>query len=364
MALDEDRRENVRLLRESAAAVAVRGDLSRVRGERYRQPGFSREVWRRMAELGWLGLLLPEDRGGAGLGAAELIALAEELGAALAPEPFVSALLAVRALEGDQLAAALSGERVVLAAWQERPRSLDEGRPETSFDGGRVTGRKVFVPMAAGADAFLVTTGSGAVVVGADDPGLRIETAATQDGGHWGTLVLDGARGEPARGGVEVGFDDAVLATAALLLGVAEAALERTIEYLGLRQQFGVRIGTFQALQHRAVDMRLATTLARASLEDAAAILDAAGGGTPRAKAAASRAKARANESAMLVAQQAVQLHGGIGYTDEHDIGLFLRKAVVLAPSFGDSALHRRRFARWTAAANEGEAAPERTTRA
>lgn len=357
MALDEERLENVRMLRESAAAIADRSDLTRVRAQRFQQPGFDRESWRQMAELGWLGIRLPEERGGAGLGLAELIALAEELGAALAPEPYVSGLMAVEMLDGASLEAALAGDRVILAAWQEQPRRLDDGEVATAFTDGRLSGRKLHVPMAAGADAFVVTTRQGPAVVAADDPGLRIEITQAQDGGHWGTLTFEGARADPGRAPRAGWLDDAVLATAASLLGIIDAALERTVDYLNVRQQFGVKIGTFQALQHRAVDLKQQALLTRASIEDAAAIMDDAD--DPAASAAASRAKARASDAAMIVTRQAIQLHGGIGYTDEHDIGLFLRKAMVLVPSLGDAALHRSRFARFQTEANEIAAAAD-----
>lgn len=354
MALDEERLENVRMLRESAAAVADRSNLSRVRAQRFRQPGFDRAVWRQMAELGWLGLRLPEEQGGAGLGMAELIALTEELGATLSPEPFISGLMAIHMLDGARLEAALTGETLVLAAWQEKPRQLDDGDVEATFIDGRVNGRKILVPMATGADAFAVTTRQGTAIVDAMDAGLSIDVTAAQDGGHWGTLTFEGARGEPGPTPTESWLDESVLATAASLLGVIDATLERTVDYLNVRQQFGVKIGSFQALQHRTVDLKQQALLTRASIEDAAAIMDAGGG--PAAKAAASRAKARASDAAMIVTRQAIQLHGGIGYTDEHDIGLFLRKAMVLAPTLGDSAMHRRRFAHFqTMAASESK---------
>ena len=359
MALDEERLENVRMLRESAAAIADRSDLTRVRAHRFRQPGFDRAAWRQMAELGWLGVRLPEERSGAGLGRAELIALAEELGAALAPEPYICGLMAIEMLDGAALEAALTGDKVILTAWQEKPHQLDDGEVEATFVDGRVNGRKLHVPMAAGADAFAVTTRQGPAIVAADDPGLRIEITQAQDGGHWGTLSFNGARAEPGRAPRAGWLDDAVLATAAGLLGIIDAALERTVDYLNVRQQFGVKIGTFQALQHRAVDLKLQALLTRASIEDAAAIMDETAG--PAAKAAASRAKARASDAVMIVTRQAIQLHGGIGYTDEHDIGLFLRKAMVLAPSLGDAALHRRRFAQFqteAAAADAKEGLP------
>jgi alkylation response protein AidB-like acyl-CoA dehydrogenase len=122
-----------------------------------------------------------------------------------------------------------------------------------------------------------------------------------------------------------------------------ERSFAMTLDYLRTRQQFGRPIGSFQALQHRAVDLRIQIALTRASVEAAAATLDAGCTATQR-QAAVSRAKARAAEAAMLVTRAAVQLHGAIGYTDEYDVGLFTRKAMVLANAFGSAALHRRRF--------------------
>ena len=122
-----------------------------------------------------------------------------------------------------------------------------------------------------------------------------------------------------------------------------EAAFALTLDYLKTRQQFGKIIGTFQALQHKAADTKLHIALSRAAVEQAAAALDAGVNGD-EAAAMVSRAKARASEGAMLVGQACVQLSGGIGYTDDYDVGLYLRKAMVLAPMFGGAALHRARF--------------------
>ena len=140
-------------------------------------------------------------------------------------------------------------------------------------------------------------------------------------------------------------LDEAALATAAQLLGVMDQAFAMTLDYLRTRHQFGRAIGSFQTLKHRAVDLKIQLELTRASIAAAAAALDTPG--TPRAerRASVSRAKARASDAAMLVTRQGVQLHGGIGYTDEADIGLYLRKAMVLANQFGAADLHRRRFA-------------------
>ncbi|HBN8522188.1 acyl-CoA dehydrogenase family protein [Pseudomonas aeruginosa] len=342
----EERLENIRMIRDSAAAFAPSGELGRVRGLRYQAVGFDRSVWREVAENGWIGLSLPEEKGGAGLGMAEYCALLEVLGAALLPEPFISAVLAARLLTGEALVAQLSGDRLLLPALHANFDSLDAVFTNTSFSNGWVSGRKNFIPMAAGADGFLVTTPQGVAVVEAGAPGVHLDITQTQDGGHFGNLVLEGAAADllPMDSeGVADALDEAALGTAAYLLGVAEQAFVATLDYLRTRKQFGQAIGSFQALQHRAVDLKLQLALWRASLDAAVAICDAEASVAQR-RAAVSRAKARAADASLLVTRQCVQLHGAIGYTDECDVGLFLRKAMTLANLYGSSALHRRRY--------------------
>ena len=178
--------------------------------------------------------------------------------------------------------------------------------------------------------------------------GADLVLEKTQDGGWFGTLC-------PASGGdllgevtpdvVEDALDQAALGTAAMLLGVMEQAFALTLDYLRTRQQFGKPIGSFQALQHRATDLKVQIALSRASIEAAAAVLDDPANPPALRRASVSRAKARATDAGLLVTRQAIQLHGGIGYTDEADVGLYLRRAMVLANQFGTAALHRRRFA-------------------
>ncbi|GGF15498.1 acyl-CoA dehydrogenase [Aliidongia dinghuensis] len=344
MSVAEERADNIRMLRDSAAAVVPRGsDLARIRALRFGMPGFDRDVWREIGEMGWIGLRLPEAAGGAGLGMAEFCALAEELGRGLVPEPLVTGAMAARMLGDATPPALVDGSRIILPAWQERADTVAAGT-DTRLDAGRVTGRKVFVPMAAGADAFLVTTREGLALVAADAPGVTLDCAKTQDGGHWGTVTFEAAPAEPVPGTTEAAIEEATLATAAYLLGVMEQGFAMTLEYLRTRKQFGRPIGSFQALQHRAADLKLQIALSRASIESAAATLDA-GPLSPRRRAAVSRAKARAADASLLVTRQAIQLHGGIGYTDEYDVGLYLRKAMVLANAFGSAQTHRTRFA-------------------
>jgi alkylation response protein AidB-like acyl-CoA dehydrogenase len=332
--------ENLRLIRDSAAAIAPRDDVRRVRALRTSELGYDPAVLRQMGEMGWIGLRVPEADGGAGLGMAEFCVVAEELGAALAPEPLVAAALSARLRPAP---AVLAGDIIVPLAWQERPDALVA--PDTLFDAGRVTGRKSFVAAPVGARAFLVTTQAGLALVERDAPGVNLDVARLQDGGQVATVGFDGAPGTAVAGDPMDALEDATLATAAMLLGAMEQAFSLTLDFLRTRQQFGKSIGSFQALQHKAADLKLQLELTRASVASAAAIIDA---GAPLAmrQAAVSRAKARAATAGMFVTRQAIQLHGGVGYTDEYDVGLYLRRAMVLSNQYGSAAAHRARFAR------------------
>jgi alkylation response protein AidB-like acyl-CoA dehydrogenase len=339
--LSAERAENVAMLRDSAAAIVpTGGDLRRIRALRFKPPGFDPAVWRTMADMGWLALRVPEASGGSGLGMAEYVALAEALGAGLVPEPFIPGILAATLLPRPDM---LDGSQIVLPAWQESPDSLTPD-DTTSLTDGKVTGTKLFVPMAAGADAFLVATAQGLALVDAKAPGVTTESAATQDGGSYGTIHFQNAPAEPIPGNATDVIEEATLATAAALLGVMESCFALTLDFMRTRKQFGKPIGSFQALQHRAADLKLQIALTRASVESAAATLDS-GASLQSRRVAVSRAKARAADAASLITRQSIQLHGGIGYTDEYDAGLYLRRVMVLANSFGSARLHRARFA-------------------
>jgi alkylation response protein AidB-like acyl-CoA dehydrogenase len=337
--------DDIRMIRDSAAAVAPPGGvLRRIRALRFHSPGYDPAIWHELCALGWPGLLLPDSIGGSGLGMRAYCALLEQLGAGLVPEPLIGATLAARLLDPSALADVLSGAQLVLPAWQEVANALKTGEGTTHTD-GRVSGRKLFIQMAGGADAFIVTTQTDNVLVARDAPGLHLELAGTQDGGFFGTLTLQNTPGRVMpTADIAAALEEGTLATAAYLLGVMERAFAMTLDYLRTRKQFGRAIGSFQALQHRAADLQVQIALTRASVESAAAALDAGATGAAR-RAAVSRAKARASDAAMLVTRQAIQLHGGIGYTDEYDVGLYLRKVMVLANSFGSAAAHRTRFA-------------------
>lgn len=335
--------ETNRMIRESVRAIAPANfDLSRVRACRFTELGYDRDVFRQMVDMGWLGLRLAESEGGLELGVGSYVALAETLGASLVPEPLVGAATALR-LVGGLHETVLANGATVLAAWQDAPRSL-EWRNGVSCADGRISGEKVYVQNGAGADRFVVPFAGGVAVVDRDAEGLDMTRLPTQDGGHFISLSFTGAPAEihPAAN-VDVAIEEAILATAAYLFGLSERAFSITVEYLKVRKQFDRPIGSFQALQHRATDIKIQLELARAALHAAASTCDR----SPlddRVRAAVSQAKARISDVAMLIAKEAIQMHGAIGFTDEYDIGLYVRKAMTLSNLFGSAADHRRRY--------------------
>jgi alkylation response protein AidB-like acyl-CoA dehydrogenase len=341
--MTDDRSESLRMIRDSAAGLAPRtGDLRRIRALRFTEPGFDRDVWRQMCEMGWPGLMVAEDLGGSGLGVQEFCALTEELGASLVPEPLIPAAFAATLLPADHLGSVLSGERIVLPAWQEKPHSIAL-TGDCALSGGKLHGRKMFVSMAAGADAFLVTVAGGLALVERDAHGVHLVSTPAQDGGNFATVTFDGAPAAFIPGTANEALEVAALATSAYLLGAMDRVFGITLDYLKTREQFGKKIGSFQALQHRSADLQIQLALTRSVVEAAARTMDTATDARVR-QAAVSRAKARASEAASVMTRGCIQLHGGIGYTDAADPGLFLRKMMVLAPMFGSAAMHRARY--------------------
>lgn len=342
--------ERLAMIRQSAETLLEReGGVKRARKLRFNEAGsFDHGAWRRMCATGWTGLRVASEFGGAGLGLQEVCAVAEQLGRKLAPEPFCQSVMCAPLLAPDSLPGFLDGTQVVLPAWQERVNDIVPVG-DAQITSNRISGRKIMVLGASQADMFLVTTRQGLALVARDSGGLSLERISTQDGGQFGTLVLSDVAPvlawQPAIGCLEAALDDATLATCAYLLGAMESAFELTLEYIKTRAQFGQAIGAFQAVQHRAADMHIQLSLARASLESAAAVLDRGCPDDFRA-ATVSRAKARLSEASVYVTKEAIQLHGAIGYTDEYDVGLFLRKVLTLANFHGSAHVHRQRFAR------------------
>ena len=346
MSAAAEKAERLRMIRDSAASVEQPGkSLRRIRDLRFTEPGFDRAVWSEMAGMGWIGLRLPEDRGGFAMGVAEACVISEVMGGALTPEPLDAVAMAAAMLPAAALPPVLSGDLIVIPAWQERAGALGPSMGGVTLANGRLHGTKLFVASAAGADSFLVTIPGGSALVSADAPGLSISLDRTQDGGHFGTLTFDGAPAQIVESDGADALEVATLTTAAALLGLMERAFSMTLDYMRTRQQFGKLIGSFQALQHRAADLRIQIALTRASVDDAASVLDEAASSPDQRRAAVSRAKARASDAGLLVTRTCIQLHGGIGYTDDADIGLFLRRAMVLSSLYGNAAAHRTRYA-------------------
>lgn len=337
--IDPEVRESMEMIRDSAGGIAGSGDLSRVRGLRFTEPGYDRTVWQDMCDMGWPALRVPESEGGAGLGMLPYCALAEELGRGLVPEPFISAVLATSFLKGEDLARQISGDALYLPAWQDDRASAAPLAP-LDVTSGTVTCVKRYVPQAAGADAFVLIGTDAIAVVPAQAPGVTVRPEATQDGGSMATVTVRAAPADRVPTDPTPALAEACLATSAYLLGMIDAALAMTVAYLKTRVQFGKTIGNFQILQHMAVDMKLEAALTRACIENAASRWDREGA-TAGSAAAIARTSVRARCSAMKVTRDAVQLHGGIGYTDEHDIGLYLRKAMVVASQQGGVHAHR-----------------------
>jgi len=347
------------LLRDSAAKFCAAAGPRAARASR--GGGFAPARLREAGELGWLGMLVPTSAEGSGLGLTELALVLEQAGRALVCEPIGLAAIAAAALAQGHaphplLPRAMRGNALMVPALQETAHA-DPCTLHTRADGddraARLTGRKISV-CADGADGFLVSAeardGPALYYVARAAPGVGLAATPSVDGRGLATLTLDGAPADlvPARqssrGAVAALTDLALVALSAELLGVMEGAQEMTFAYLRLRKQFGKPIGSFQALQHKAVDIYIKTETTRSLIYQVAAAND------PYRidPALAVTVKAKASEDALAVTQACIQLHGAIGFTDEHDIGLYLKRAMLLSSLFGNAAAQRRRYAEIT----------------
>jgi alkylation response protein AidB-like acyl-CoA dehydrogenase len=319
--------------------------------------GFSREAFNELAELGLCGLYIPEDDGGLGMGPVEGMVVMEELGRGIVLEPLAQSLIAGGVLAGyagAELKAAwlpriASGEALVVLAQQERRARyrLDvcDAKATQATEGWTVSGTKNVVPAGDQADAFLVpacVSGKMALfLVERGAAGVTTRGYGTQDGGHAADVVLADA---PAHlvtleglTALEHAVDIGIAATCAEAVGVMDQTLAATLEYLNTRKQFGVVIASFQALRHRAADMKMQLELARSMSYYASLKLNAPADERRRAMA---RAKYQLGQAMRFVGQQAVQLHGGIGVTDELIVSHYFKKLTQLEMTFGDS-LHQ-----------------------
>jgi alkylation response protein AidB-like acyl-CoA dehydrogenase len=292
-------------------------------------------AWRSLAELGYLGLTLPPAVGGQGLGAVELAVVLEEMGRACLPGPYLdvvlgATLLAAAGGEDARLARIAGGEELVTIAREDAPFAGGH-EPAARLEGGRVRGQKVFVPFAAQADALLVVTPQGIALAAAPFAVAPLPTFDLTQ--RFGAVAFDHAAtllGSPAL--LDPVDHLAAMGAAALLLGVMSHELEATLAYVQAREAFRRPIGAFQALQHRLADMLLRTESTRSAVYRAAWCLDAR---DPDAPLACAAAKVYAGDAARLVCGEAIQMHGGIGFTWEVDRHFYFKRAKTLEQHYG-----------------------------
>jgi len=330
--------------------------------------GLSRDAWKQMADVGFSGISVGEQHGGAGLGLRELGLVVEQCGRTLAATPFLSTtVLGAGAIElagsdvqkKNWLPKLCSGDVLLAFALDEGTRfePADVAMAAAKTESGFVlSGEKQFVLDGHIADAFIVAARADAgvtlFIVDAGATGVQVSRRSVVDSRNVATVRFDdvavaedGVLGGVGGGAdtVSVLCDRAAAVLAAEMLGGMQELFDRTLEYLKQRKQFGVVIGSFQALKHRAAKMFCEIELTKSIV---AAALDALDQGAEDAALLASTAKAKASDTFLLVAAEAVQMHGGIGVTDELDIGLFYKRARVAELSFGAASYHRDRFAR------------------
>ncbi|MEX2207426.1 MAG: acyl-CoA dehydrogenase family protein [Myxococcota bacterium] len=339
--------------------------------------GHSAELWSELAELGWLGLTIPEAHGGAGLGWVDFVVLLEETGRTLFPSPLVSTTLAASAIldagsdeqKARWLPGIADGSRIGTLALLESSDVLAPsgiallGKPDG--DAYVLTGAKSFVADAGAANLFVVAfrTGPGAedltlAIVDGGAPGVAAKSFPSMDRTkRMGTLSLDGARvpksavlvgpegrGAPGRAwpAIERLFDRGAIATTGEIIGAAEGALALTVQYAKDRLQFGNPIGKYQGVKHPLAEMYVDVESTKSLLYYAAWALDESPGEVPRS---ASLAKAYASDAFARIGIDGVQLHGAVGYTAEYDIQLYLKRSKWARPTFGDSDFHYERVA-------------------
>ncbi|MFY0637260.1 acyl-CoA dehydrogenase family protein [Maricaulis maris] len=336
--------------------------------------GFDRKTWAAMAEMGWTSVLVPEDQGGVEMGHVAAGVIAEEMGRTLTASPFLStAIMGATALtrfgsngqKSEWLPRIAAGEAITAVA-------VDEGRKhnpssvttkaERSGNGFKLSGRKSFVAEGHVADMMIVsarTAGSEADAEGVslflvpiDAAGLTVERIKTVDSRNIATVTLDAVEvtADAVLGEVDGGLKalEAVLdagraGLSAEMSGSAQQCLESTVGYIKERKQFGQIIGTFQALQHRAAHLYSEVELGKSIVLKALQTLDAA---PDHAAMMVSAAKAKLGQVAQLAAQEGVQMHGGMGMTDEFDIGFFMKRVRVAEALYGDANYHAEKFAR------------------
>jgi len=320
--------------------------------------GYDAAAWNEMAEMGWAGVIIPEEYGGSDFGYLSMGLILEELGRTLTASPLLSSGLAAAsalilggsdAQKSQWLPKIAEGTVVATLAIDEGPHHAPD-KVATTFKDGELTGKKTFVLEGMAAGIIIVSgkgpDGVGLYLVKADDKGVTRQRLSLADSRGAANISFDGAAAEPLSGGaatLEKVLDCARAGIAAEMLGSALQAFETTLDYLKVRVQFGQVIGSFQALQHRAAKMFTELELSRSAVEAALAAIDA---DSPDAPELASLAKAKMGDTFHLVSNEMVQMHGGIGMTDAHDAGFYLKRARAAEAAFGNQAFHRDRYAK------------------
>jgi alkylation response protein AidB-like acyl-CoA dehydrogenase len=336
--------------------------------------GFSRPLWKEFVEMGWAGILVPQNYGGLGLGHVEAGVVMEELGRTLTPSPFLStAILATNALaragnekqKSEYLPRIVAGDLIATLAVDESAKHRPEKTAMAatrSASGFVLNGAKTFVLDGHVANLFIVaartagsageTKGVTLFLVDSNAKGIRAERTPMVDTHNAARVTFENVNvgADNVLGKIDAGWDalEGTLnvgraVVAAELMGAGDEAFTRTVGYLRERKQFGRLIGEFQALQHRAANLYCELEVSRSAVLKALQMLDES---FESAGAIVSVAKAKAGQSATLAVQEAVQMHGGIGMTDEFDIGLFMKRVRVGQELFGDANFHADRLAR------------------
>lgn len=331
--------------------------------------GFDTATWQQMVELGWTGIIVPEDFGGLGFGFMGLGVVMEECGRTLTASPlFSTAVLGSSAImyggtdeqKADLLPQVAGGEMLLALALEESPHHNPYGaatKAEKSGGGYKVTGSKKFVLDGHVANKLIVVArssgnagdrdGLSLVMVDRDAAGVSVTRTFMADSRNASNIEFDGAEGillgeeGKAADALDKVLDAGRILLAAEMLGSSQECFERTVEYLKTREQFGVPIGSFQALKHRAAQMFCEIELSKSVVLEALSALDE---DSEEVAELASLTKARLNDTYNLVSSEGVQMHGGIGMTDEYDIGFFMKRARVCEHTLGNSAFHRDRY--------------------
>ncbi len=333
------------------------------------ESGFDSATWQQMVELGWAGITIPEDFGGLGFGYMGMGVVMEECGRTLAASPlFSTAVLGASAIihggsdeqKGELLPLVAGGELLLAVAVEETPHHNPYGsatKAEKSGDGYKVSGSKKFVLDGHVANKIVVvarTSGNSGdrdgltlVLVDSDSSGVNVTRTIMADSRNAANIEFDGAEGallgEEGKGAdvLDKVLDAGRILLSAEMLGGVQECFERTIEYLKVREQFGVPIGSFQALKHRAAQMFCEVELSKSVVLEALSALDDE---SDQVSELASLTKARLNDTYNLVSSEGVQMHGGIGMTDEYEIGFFMKRSRVCEHALGNSAFHRDRY--------------------